>query len=243
MSNFELYKYIAYSKRWKGRRERKKKRERERNKTKRKTNKAQCHPLLSRKHFPHFLSDNKTLISLPPPKKANKNGFPNTLWFLLLESFWFSLSFLLPHPCSSKWSRYRHFWKTQKYFSLWVKCPSDMLSQNGGHLSDTALTLHCYHQFTCLISKLDGSFLRSKTMSSIFAITSNYNSARHILTASKVSIAQSIYFCYSLWVRSKSHHNLILPYRKYYTDHHNPSPAIGRSSFQMLSKILKEVKI
>ena len=60
-------------------RKKKKKRERERNKTKRKTNKAQCHPLLSRKHFPHFLSDNKTLISLPPPKKANKNGFPDTL--------------------------------------------------------------------------------------------------------------------------------------------------------------------
>lgn len=56
-----------------------KKREREKNKTKRKKNKAQCHPLLSRKHFPHFPSDNKTLISLQKKKKANKNGFPNTL--------------------------------------------------------------------------------------------------------------------------------------------------------------------
>lgn len=98
MYNFELYKYIAYSKKMKGEERKKKKRESERNKTKRKMNKAQCHPLLSRKHFPHFLSDNKTLISLQKKKKKqikmvsqihcdssclNPSVFPSPFYFLI----------------------------------------------------------------------------------------------------------------------------------------------------------------
>lgn len=96
MSNFELYKHITYSKKMKGKE--RKKREREKNKTKRKKNKAQCHPLLSRKHFPHFPSDNKTLISLQKKKKRqikmvsqihcdssclNPSVFPSPFYFLI----------------------------------------------------------------------------------------------------------------------------------------------------------------
>ena len=96
MSNFELYKHITYSKKMKGEERKKKKREREKNKTKRKKNKAQCHPLLSRKHFPHFPSDNKTLISLQKKRQIkmvsqihcdssclNPSVFPSPFYFLI----------------------------------------------------------------------------------------------------------------------------------------------------------------
>lgn len=57
------------------------------------------------------------------------------------------------------------FRKSSLTNSFWVKQPSDMLPQYSGHLSVTALTLHCYHLFTCPTVKLDKSFLKSKTMS------------------------------------------------------------------------------
>lgn len=146
------------------------------------TKKAQCHPLASRRHLLHFLSDKIMVISLLLPKK----WFPKNSMIPLASILLFCP--LLPTSASMFFQMAQVSTPLEKSYltsSFQVKCPSSMLPWISGYLSHSTHTtlLSCIYVSDFQTRR---KFLEIKDhVLFIFAISSNYNSARHIYTASK----------------------------------------------------------
>lgn len=139
--------------------------------------KAQCHSHASRRHLLHFLSDNKMVISLPfPQKQFPQNSMiplASILLFCLLLLTSASMFFQMAHVSTS-------LEKPYLTSSFQVKCPSSMLPWYSGYLShSTHTTLLSYIYVSDFQTRR--KFLEIKDhVIFLFAISSNYNSARHI---------------------------------------------------------------